>query len=192
MLDLLSCVPTSADLGLDCASAYEPPRVKVLVVAADTTDAHAIIVAVRHMVPFEAQLTSTATIAAARFALRSDAFDLVIVGPGADGRPSTDVLAAAAECGAKAVIQLLHTPSRKEARSARAHGATDCIQMDQLSPARLQRVITASSPPCKVAGVKLGADAQMPGGARSTRRRKQPADPATTRIPSPVLEDCVA
>lgn len=120
-------------VGHDDAVVCEPPRLKILVAEDDAGDFALIERALTHMSRLEPQITSVATLAAARFCLASDDFDVVLADWGLGPDCGCDLIEATdGQCPVIIVSGALSSARKSEALARGAAAAIDKRDLDEV------------------------------------------------------------
>jgi hypothetical protein len=108
--------------------------IKVLLIETTAVDLPIIEQCLRYMSRFECTITQAGTVAAGKFALAADAFDVVI----------TDVhaLEVIANAGRVPCLVVTEDPGSDTTRKARMAGALHCLALNDLSPRLLETAIS--------------------------------------------------
>lgn len=162
-------------------AAFEPQVLKILIIDDDGEGSMLVEQSMRYLSRFEPLITVAGTLAAARFAMRMDRFDLVLLdcdfataeGPGLLGE-IMDGTRAETLPAAKVVV-MASEPSAAIERAALAGGATACIAKDDIVPIEIERILAGAGKVPKVATQARRAEpAQSIASFRTSAAVQQP------------------
>lgn len=129
---------TAHDLEVSC----EPPRLKILVVEDDAGDYSLIERCLQHMSRYEPQIVLAGNLAAARFAVSADDFDLVLLDYGMDGECGIELLVDLARINRGCPCILLSGCLTSDMEmEAVVMGAAACLAKGDLSEKSLEAVV---------------------------------------------------
>jgi hypothetical protein len=108
--------------------------IKVLLVETTAVDLPIVEQCLRYMSRFECLITQAGSVAAAKFALAADTFDVVVT----DG----NALAVIGSAGSTPSLVVTEHPGSDATRKARMAGALHCLALNDLSPRLLETAIS--------------------------------------------------
>jgi DNA-binding NtrC family response regulator len=148
---LVPVAPAAAD------AVYSVRTLKVLIIEDEPRDAMKLERALRHMPWFEAHVIQAGSIAAARFAITSDTFDIIFLDTWMHGETTPHVINEIAKSMAACPVVLMsNVTSPDVAAAALAAGATASLAKSDVKPHALQALIRHGlNPPVQLVSANL-------------------------------------